>query len=414
MRLLVLTYTFPPSTHANAKRPHYLVRGFLEAGWEVDVFTHPVGVPAGAMETVVHPALRIFRLDDPVTRLLRKSRPHPFLYRLVASCAAGMLWPDEYAGWARKVFRAVRTRPHYDRTLAFILPGSLLLGAHSAQMVDRSWTFDYQESLTPQQRRLTRRSPLQRWLSPRLAALERSTLHKAGRVVFTANTNREAYIREGLVEAGATAHVPYFFDAEVFARSAESVRPDFEVVYFGTFDCRGARSPETFFRALAKFLEQRPEARPRTRFVFYGSWLAEHSQWVDELGLREVVSLQPAVGYAQYLERLKQSPVLLLVVSSTHNLFMPSKLADYFGARRPIMAFVPRDSEMRQVLEQAGMAGFACDEFDVAGGVAVLEKLWLRYQAGSLNAPPEQPGFWASATQIPRYLELVRCCTGTS
>jgi hypothetical protein len=33
MRLLVLTYTFPPSTHANAKRPHYLVRGFLDAGW---------------------------------------------------------------------------------------------------------------------------------------------------------------------------------------------------------------------------------------------------------------------------------------------------------------------------------------------------------------------------------------------
>jgi glycosyltransferase involved in cell wall biosynthesis len=407
MRLLVLTHTFPPSTHANAKRPHYLVQGFLNAGWQVDVFTHPVGVPAGAAESVAHPALRIFRLDDPTARLLRTCRGHKWLFRMVAWAAAGLLWPDEYAWWVRRVFRAVQARPRYDRALAFVLPGAILLGGRCPGLVDRSWTFDYQESVTPQQRKLARRSPLQRWLLPRLAALERETLHKAGRVIFTANTNRQAYIREGLVEERATAHVPYFFNAEAFARPADALPPDFEVVYFGTFDCRGARSPETFLRTLAKFLQQRPEARSRARFVFYGSWLDDHNGWVDALALRDVVSLHPPVGYAQYLDKLKQSAVLLLVVSSAHNLFMPSKVVDYFGARRPIMAFVPRDSEMRQVLEQAGMAEFACDESDVAGGVRVLEKLWMRYQAGELAAKPGKTGFWSSATQIPRYLELV-------
>jgi glycosyltransferase involved in cell wall biosynthesis len=408
MRLLVLTHTFPPSTHANAKRPHYLVQGFLNAGWQVDVFTHPVGVPAGAAESVVHPSLRIFRLGDPVEGLLRKCRRNPLLFRMAAFSAAGLMWPDACAWWARKVFRAVRAQPAYDRTLAFILPASLLLSGRCPGRVDRTWTFDYQESVTPQQRRLLRRSPLQRWLLPRLAALERDTLHQAGRVIFTANTNRQIYIREGLVEESATAHVPYFFDAEVFARPADSVTPDFAVVYFGAFDWRGARSPETFLRALAKFLQQRPEARPRTRFLFHGSWLAGHNRFLDELNLRDVVSLQPAVGYAQYLEKLKQSPVLLLVVSSAHSLFMPSKIVDYFGARRPILAFVPRDSEMRQVLEQAGLAEFACDESDVNSGAAALQGLWTRCQTSALTCDAEKIRFWSSATQIPKYLELVR------
>ena len=51
----------------------------------------------------------------------------------------------------------------------------------------------------------------------------------------------------------------------------------------------------------------------------------------------------------------------------------------------PSCPFVPKGSEMRQVLDSAGMADFACDEFDVAGGTAALERLWDRYQAGTLS-----------------------------
>jgi glycosyltransferase involved in cell wall biosynthesis len=410
MRLLVLTHSFPPSTHANAKRPYYLVKGFLEAGWQVDVFTHPVGMSSGATESMAHPALRLFRLSDPVEELFRRCRPHRGLFRIVALGAAGLMWPDTYAWWARKVFRAIHARPAYDRALAFILPASLLLSGRRAGLVNRGWTFDYQEPITPQQRHLPRRSPLQQWLVPRLARLERDTLRQAGRVIFTADANRQAYVREGLVAASVTAHVPYFFDAEAFAQPAPPASPDFEIVYFGSFDWRGARSPETFLRSLTTFRERVPQARPRTRFVFYGSWLAEHDRFLDELRLRDVVSLRPAVGYGQYIERLRQSPVLLLVVAAAHNLFMPSKIVDYFGARRPIMAFVPRESEMRQVLTRAGMAEFVCDESDVTGGAMVLEKLWRRYEANALVCGKEETGFWSSQTQVPRYVELVKGC----
>jgi len=159
-------------------------------------------------------------------------------------------------------------------------------------------------------------------------------------------------------------------------------------------------------RALAQFLARRPEARNRTRFRFHGPWLEEHNRVLDELRLLDVASIQPPVPYRDYLEMLKESPVLLLVVSATHNLFMPSKIVDYFGAQRPILAFVPRDSEMRQVLETAGMSDFACDEFDAAAGAVALERLWNQFLSRGLACPGEKTRFWSSQVQIPRYLEL--------
>ena len=406
MRLLVLSYAFPPSRHANAKRPHYLVQGFLDAGWEVDLFTLRIGMAPGTEETVRHPGLRILRCEDPIAGAVERAAGRPKLQRLLSLAAAGGLWPDGFVAWSLRAMRASRDKGRYDRVLAFIYPPSLLLCGLAPGLVDSKWIFDYQESVTPQRRLFPKRSLLHRALAPCLARLERRTLHKAGRVVFTANTNREAYVRAGLVPEAGAAHVPYFFDAVAFRSLPDLSGAAFEIAYFGTFDWTGARSPEVFLRALARFLELRPEARPATRFRFYGGWLPEHNRLIEELKLQDRVAIEPPVGYQRYIELVKQSPILLLVVASAHNLFMPSKIVDYFGARRPIMAFVPRGSEMRRVLEQAGMAEFASDELDVEGGVAALERLWQRHLAGSLAAGGAKVDFWSSTVQIPRYLEL--------
>ncbi|MGW8180223.1 MAG: hypothetical protein ACWGQW_15905, partial [bacterium] len=307
----------------------------------------------------------------------------------------------------RRLFRELPARGSYNCTLAFILPASVLLSSRIPGLVDRSWIFDYQEPISPQNKRTVRRSPIQRLLQSRLRELERTTLHRAGKVVFTSESNRSAYINAGLVQEGISAHVPYFYDADLFAQDVEPTDTEFGIVYFGTFDSRGARSPKTFLRALARFLQELPEARPRTRFHFFGNWIPSHNRWVDDLKLHDVVSFHAPVDYAEYLLKLRQYSVLLLVVSSAHNLFMPSKIVDYFGANRPILAFVPPQSEMRRVLERAGMNEYACDEFDIGEGASTLRRLWAQHIAGNLILPSERTKFWSSETQLPRYLEFL-------
>lgn len=407
MRLLVITHAFPPSRHSNAKRPWYLAQGFLDAGWEVEVLTSPLGMEFGEGEKLAHRRCRVIRWQDPVHRLQRWVASWPALGKALGLAANGLLWPDFCALWARAVCReCLRRGGEHDRVLAFVFPPSVLLSGSYGGLVGPRWTFDFQESVTPQFRRRGRRSPLQQALLGRLERLERKTLHLAGRVVFTAESNRQAYLAAGLVPAATTAHVPYFYDAAAF-RGPGEVTADFEIAYFGNFDLRGDRNPETFLRSLARFLEREPGARAVTRFRFHGNWIPEHDRHLDELDLRDVASIQPMVGYDDYVAGLKRSPVLLLVVAAEHNLFMPSKIVDYFGARRPILAFVPRDSEMRRVLEAAGMAEFASDERDVASGAAAIGRLWRLHREGRLAEVAGETGFWSSEHQVPRYVGML-------
>ena len=162
-----------------------------------------------------------------------------------------------------------------------------------------------------------------------------------------------------------------------------------------------------FLNALATFLRKHPEARNRTKFVFYGMWLTEHNELIKELALEDVVDIREAVPYDAYLEKVRSAPVLLLVVSSAHNLFMPSKIVDYFGAGRPILAFVPKGSEMRQVLEEAGMAEQAVEETEVEGGARAIALLWNQYETGEFGNLAANTGLWSSDVQIPRYVEIV-------
>lgn len=406
MRLAIITHAFPPSRHANGKRPYYLAKGFLEAGWEVDVFTSHLGCDSKFDETLLDDNCRVIRVSDPVVQCLEKVKPIGLLYRLGVMATTLCMWPDFYAVWSRKVTKRMKKNAPYDRVLAFVFPPSVYLNVKK-NLVDEHWIFDLQESVTPQYQIVPRRSPLQKMRLPQLAKLEQKALHNAGRVVYTADTNRQAYIKNGLVPDEQAEHIPYFYDARVFEKDPPEVAKDFEIRYFGTFDWRGSRSPKVFLNALAQFLKLHSEARAHTKFVFYGMWLAEHDVFIKKLGLEDVVDIQKAVPYDEYLEKVRTAPVLLLVVSAEHNLFMPSKIVDYFGAARPILAFVPKASEMRHVLDEAGMSGQAVDETDIESGVKAIESLWVKYQSDQLGDIAANTGFWSSDVQVPRYVKML-------
>jgi glycosyltransferase involved in cell wall biosynthesis len=408
MRVLVITYTFPPSSHANAKRPYYLVKGMLEAGWEVDVIASKTGIETTGRELIDNPKFRIIRIADPVWSLAGMFGRGTRWEKAIGLAANGLLWPESCRWWALNVFSLLRNNPvHYDRVVALVFPPAVLLAAQETDLVDARWIFDFQESVSPQYAIYPRGSPWQRLLTPKLARLERLALQKAGAAIFTAATNQRAYIASGLVDANKCELIPHFYHSEVFAKPAQVVE-NFTIGYFGYFDLRGLRTPEIFLRALAGFLAKHPEARDRTRFVFYGKWLTVHDPFLDELGLRDVAEIHEPVPLDRYLELVKSQTVLLLLTAAKLNLFMPSKVVEYLGANRPILAFIPDDSEVAGVLRQARMSDFACGEHDVDGGIVAIERLWERYLSGELRTAGSSTANWSSAVQVPRYLELMK------
>ena len=408
MRVAIITHAFPPSNHANGKRPSYLVEALLEQGWAVDVFTTELGCEGPVTESMTHPHLTVRREVDLVVNGFQKLKRFPALHRIAVSLLAGLMWPDFYALWSRRVAKLLSDAKPYDRVICFVFPPSIYLAAKKKGLIDGNWVFDLQESVTPQYLIAPRRSPLQKRWQPKLGELEKRALGQAGGVVYTAQTNREAYIDQELVSAQKTTHIPYFYDSGVFDGRKSEIPDLFEIRYFGTFDWSGSRSPKTFLTSLAGFLKRNPEARNRTQFTFYGNWLSEHNEILKELDLEDVVKIYSAVSYQKYLELVSASPVLLLVISSEHNLFMPSKIVDYFGANRPILAYVPRGSEMRNVLQKAGMSEQTIDDSDVSGGIQAIESLWQSFSSNQLNSMDSSTEQWSSEVQLPRYVELLK------
>jgi hypothetical protein len=204
-----------------------------------------------------------------------------------------------------------------------------------------------------------------------------------------------------------TSHVPYFFDTFIFEDLTPFVSKEFHIVYYGTFDWQGCRSPETFLRAFSCFLEMNPEAKSVARFIFFGNWQSIHDEIIEELKLRDYIEINNPISYSEYLEKIKRSPILLLIVSPMHNLFMPSKIVDYLGSRRPILALVPIESEVRNVLEKAGMTQYTSNVDDVSGASNAITALWKCYKHDKLGSVDSKIEEWSSKKQIARYIDIL-------
>lgn len=408
MKVLILTLAFPPSPHANGKRPYYVARAMLDAGWQVEVLTTHVGLPAGAAELIEHPRFCIRRVSDPVLDAEARLASHPKLARAVHLLANGLIWPDNHRLWVRRILsEVIRQGASVDRVIAFVFPRSMLLAGNQKSLVDHRWVFDMQEAVSPQFAIHPRRSPFQRWLTPRLCKLERRTLHRAGHVVFTSETSRRAYLDADLAVESRATHIPFFYDPSAFGNPATAAE-GFEIGYFGNFDLHDHRSPAVFLKALARFLELHPEARPATRFLFHGAWLPEHDPLLERLALTDVASIHRPIPFQEYLGKISTCTILLLVAAAEHNLFMPSKVVDYIATGRPVLAFAPANSEVASVLRQAGHSSTLCDVSDSEAGAAALSRCWMLHRANQLGSIPvsdRQP--WSSDVQIPRYLEIV-------
>ena len=150
------------------------------------------------------------------TGFLRRA---PRLRAKVLQVLHGTVWPDLWRPWIGRV-RALVPRLAADRTVLEVLPYSSLLLARGG-VIDRRWVIDYQESVSPHLAAHPRRSVLHRAMQPRLAALERAAVGRAGGCWFTSEANRRAYDEAGLVPAASSRRFAHFFDPNCTRR----VRP---------------------------------------------------------------------------------------------------------------------------------------------------------------------------------------------
>jgi glycosyltransferase involved in cell wall biosynthesis len=183
--------------------------------------------------------------------------------------------------------------------------------------------------------------------------------------------------------------------------------------HFGSLSPTRSLAPA--LRALATLLERHPDWRKLVRLEVYGSQLdpdAAHA--LQALGLHDVVvpmgrlEFDPATGLsgrARVVQRMQQVDVLLMVHGELEDCleYIPSKLYDYFWARRPVLGLTHRNAQLDALVTTHG--GWVAPSTDPAAIVAAFEAAFERWQRDALPDATVPPVTVASAVQ--RILEAV-------
>jgi hypothetical protein len=160
----------------------------------------------------------------------------------------------------------------------------------------------------------------------------------------------------------------------------------------------GSLSPTRSFaptlRALAALLARRPELRDVLRVEVYGSALDPVAvQLLDSLALGDVVTpfgrleFDPASGLSgrtRVMQRMQQVDALLMLHGDTAECpqYIPSKLYEYFWARRPVLALTHHNPQLDALVIAHG--GWVAPSTNAPAVEAALEAVVERWRAGPL------------------------------
>ena len=167
----------------------------------------------------------------------------------------------------------------------------------------------------------------------------------------------------------------------------------------------GSLSPTRSFaatlHAVAALLKRRPELRDVLRMEVYGSALDPvAAQLLDSLALGDVITpfgrleLDPATGLsgrARVMQRMQQVDALLMLHGDTAECpqYIPSKLYEYFWARRPVLALTHHNAQLDALVSAHG--GWVVPSTDGTKIEAALEAVVERWRSGQLpdvSVPP--------------------------
>ncbi len=400
-KVLVLAYYFPPLGLSGVQRTLKFVKYLPHYGWQPVVVTAaPRGYlafdPSLLSDAPSHlPILRTPSLD-PLALFGRGSPdaaghgivPREALRQGLARAAKALFLPDNKLGWLPFAVRAgtAAIRAHRPQVLFSTAPpptshlaAALIKGQSRLPLVldfRDLWSDNpFEWHATPLHRGLNR--TLER-LALR-AADAMVAIHEPMLAALQTRAPRRPERRDRVISHG--------YDPEDFTDVKATSRDRFTVTYAGTF-IEGI-TPEPFLRALADLVRQHPAWRSRIHARFLGLPRTETVALVKALGLGDLVTIEGYLAHRHATAALVESHLLWLTVPPDERYagVCTSKLYEYLGARRPILALVP-EGVAASVIRAAG-AGRVVAPHDVAGIAAALEAFYKAWKQRRLKPTPE-------------------------
>jgi len=135
----------------------------------------------------------------------------------------------------------------------------------------------------------------------------------------------------------------------------------FRIAYYGTI--YSDRNPSLLFDSLDLILNQGGNGLNRLRVEFYGVTQEALSPYLKDRPCARLVHAKGRIPFHRVVEIEQQSTVLLLLTHPSSKGIITSKIYEYLGAQRPILA-IPGDGDVIDELLKETDAGISCCKAD--------------------------------------------------
>jgi glycosyltransferase involved in cell wall biosynthesis len=385
MRLLVVTYYYPPWAFPGANRWASMTKHLRRLGHEVTVVTTVAPVLFGGGSDGPDARDGVVRTADlnasPLLRKLLRRPPAAGLPSAAATAAGAatppalltkVIVPDAYlVGWNPWTLRAIggllRER-QIDCLITSGPPDSTHLLGLGLRRRRPAWIADFRDGWLFEPLRepfpTAPQRALERWF-------ERQVATRADAVVAVTSPIVEDFRSRLRVPAELIAN-GWDPDADVAPEAPALLDPDkFTFLHTGTTSGPRGRDPRPLLAALRRMLDDDPALGDRVEVVFAGLASA------DDLKLLGDPRLRSLVRYVGQLSRdvvfaLQRNAGALLLLTSSHKSEATGKLFEYLGSGRPIVALA-QGNEAARIVEQTG-TGVCVSPRDVDAIVVALRR----------------------------------------
>jgi len=371
MKILLVTWYFPPLNDVAAVRTGAMAQFLQQAGHDVYVVTAAragdasMAVPLSEDRIVRTSWLDVdaFRIRSnrkgypaqmaPLTSTARARRNKPFA-RLRAAATdtfANLVHiPDRQIGWlpfAVAAGRDVAAQHGIDLIYASGPPFTThLVARRLSRQLAKPWIAEYRDGWSSYLY-----SPRPKWRQAIDARMESATVRSAAGVVAVtepwADHYRSAYNKP-------TVAIYNGLDPRAKSSLESESAPDqpLSIAYLGVlYD--GLRDPSALYEAI-----KRSGLTPRdVQVVYYGPLEADVRPMAEKFALNAYIAVKPRVSYTESLRIQSASDVLMLLQAPDDPRNVPAKLFEYFASGRPILG-IGLDKGIPAKLIRERSAGF--------------------------------------------------------
>lgn len=364
MKVLIITYYWPPAGGSGVQRWLYFVKYLREYGIEPVVFTvenpsYPIFDES--LEAHIPTNVEVIRqkIWEPNTILSKKNKKtgagflqqNPSIIQKIAHyIRANFFIPDARKFWIKP---AVKKLTNYldknpvDWIITTGPPHSVhLIGNTLQQKTSIKWLADFRDPWTEID--YFHQLPLTKNSLKKHQTLEKEVLSNADIVTVVGKSMQEKYLRFNenckVITNG--------FDSNSNQEEFATLDTTFSLTHIGMLNAD--RNPLIFWKTIRALLDKNPEFERKLQINLIGNVADAVLASIKKYKLEKYIHYTNYISHDSVIEHQKKSQVLLLFINQVPSAkgIITGKVFEYLQAKRPILAIAPTDGDLADIIEK--------------------------------------------------------------